>query len=285
MLIRIVHTTKFTYAGQANNNFNEVRLRPIDDELQVCRRFTLTTTPNSTPRDYTDFYGNLVYYFDVPEAHKTLTVEVASEVETVADPQRRRIPEASLEAFNQSIDKDMFAEYMAETQYVALTEEIRAEAAEALKAGRRDMWSDVCMIGAHVYNLFTFTPNATAVSTSATEALKLKHGVCQDYAHVMLGLCRAAGIPMRYASGYFFNPRQDPKVPEASHAWVEAYIPDFGWAAFDPTHNRPGNQNYVKVASGRDYADIVPISGTYRGAPTLSMGVDVAVREIASRAG
>ena len=74
-MIRIVHTTKFTYAGQANNNFNEVRLRPIDDELQVCRRFTLTTTPNSTPRDYTDFYGNLVYYFDVPEAHKTLTAE------------------------------------------------------------------------------------------------------------------------------------------------------------------------------------------------------------------
>src|ERR1700753_2914971 len=96
----------------------------------------------------------------------------------------------------------------------------------------------------------------------------------------MLGLCRAAGLPMRYASGYFFNPGHDPKLPEASHAWVEAYIPDYGWAPFDPTHNRPGNQNYVKVATGRDYADIVPISGTYRGAPTLSMGVDVAVREV-----
>jgi transglutaminase-like putative cysteine protease len=104
-------------------------------------------------------------------------------------------------------------------------------------------------------------------------------GVCQDFAHVMLGLCRQSGIPARYVSGYFFNNRRRPGEIEASHAWVEVMVPGFGWTAFDPTHDRVADERYVKVATGRDYADIRPVSGTYKGAPTRSLKVEVAVRE------
>jgi transglutaminase-like putative cysteine protease len=280
MLIRIVHTTKFVYAGNAQNNFNEVRLRPFDDDFQTCKRFSLTTWPGSTPREYDDFYGNCVYYFDVSEPHRELVIETCAEVETTPDHARKPIPEISFAELEASPEREMQAEFMADSQYVTLTDEIRAEAQIALMGIRKDVWNDVCAIGRHVHNIFKFTSKVTSVSTSAGEALRLRCGVCQDYAHVMLGLGRAAGIPMRYASGYFFNPRQDVNVPEASHAWVEAFVPEYGWAAFDPTHDRPANERYVKVAMGRDYADIRPIGGTYRGAPTLSMSVDVSVRQI-----
>jgi transglutaminase-like putative cysteine protease len=103
-------------------------------------------------------------------------------------------------------------------------------------------------------------------------------GVCQDFAHVHLGLCRSLGIPARYVSGYFLNTTRRTDEIEASHAWIEAWIPDHGWVGFDPTHDRPADERYVRVAVGRDYADIRPLSGSYRGAPTRELIVDVRVR-------
>jgi len=100
----------------------------------------------------------------------------------------------------------------------------------------------------------------------------------------MLGLCRTVGIPARYVSGYFFNGSRAHDDIEASHAWIEVLVAGYGWAAFDPTHDRPADERYVKIAAGRDYADIRPVSGTYRGAPTRDLRVDVTVREIAGDA-
>ena len=117
------------------------------------------------------------------------------------------------------------------------------------------------------------------MATLATDAIKLRSGVCQDFAHVALGMCRCSQIPARYVSGYFMRSERRHDDDEASHAWIEAYVPGYGWAAFDPTHDRPADQRYVKVASGRDYADIRPVSGTYRGGKTRSLSVEVKVRE------
>ncbi|HYP16177.1 MAG TPA: transglutaminase family protein, partial [Opitutus sp.] len=157
--------------------------------------------------------------------------------------------------------------------------ELWREAQDALAAGRSDVWGDVCRLGRHIYRTFAYKPKATGVDTRATEALQLRAGVCQDFAHVHLGLCRSLGIPSRYVSGYFFNDTRRPGELEASHAWIEAYVPGYGWAPFDPTHDRVADERYVKVAVGRDYADIRPVNGTYRGAPTRSLNVKVAVRK------
>ena len=131
----------------------------------------------------------------------------------------------------------------------------------------------------HIFKTFAYRPRSTGVGTLATDALKLRTGVCQDFAHVALGLCRCSGIPARYVSGYFIQSKRHPDEEEASHAWVEVFIPGFGWAAFDPTHDRPADERYIKVAGGRDYADIRPVSGTYRGGKTRSLNVEVQVRE------
>ena len=117
------------------------------------------------------------------------------------------------------------------------------------------------------------------MTTRATDAIKLRAGVCQDFAHVALGMCRCSGIPARYVSGYFIKLNRQDNEEEASHAWIEAYVPGFGWAGYDPTHDRPSDERYIKAASGRDYADIRPVSGTYRGGKTRSLVVDVKVRE------
>ncbi len=166
-----------------------------------------------------------------------------------------------------SAERELQAEFFTDSRYVPLTAELAAEARAALAARGPTSGAMSAAWAWHVHSTLAYRPNATAVTTLATDALKLRAGVCQDFAHVMLGLCRSSEIPARYVSGYFYNPERRPGEIEASHAWVEAFLPGYGWAAYDPTHDRPADERYVKVGVGRDYADISPVSGTYRWRP------------------
>jgi len=279
MHLRVLHRTTFSYAGKAHDSFNEVRLRPIADATQRCSEFKLHLTPGTTPREYDDFYGNTVHYFELADNHTKLVIEAVSTVETVPLASRPAVPRVPATELKRSIERDLLAEFFSSSHYVPLDVELWREAQDALAEGRGDVWGDVRRLGAHIYRTFAYKPKTTGVNTRATDALKLRMGVCQDFAHVHLGLCRSLGIPARYVSGYFFNTTRRPREIEASHAWIEAYVPGHGWAAFDPTHDRPADERYVKVAVGRDYADIRPVNGTYRGAPTRSLKVEVTVRE------
>lgn len=144
-----------------------------------------------------------------------------------------------------------------------------------------DLWDAAVRLGNHVHSTFAYDPDWTRIHTDAASALKDRRGVCQDYAHVMLSFCRSQGIPARYVSGYFFNGKTGDEN-EASHAWVEIFVPHFGWKAWDPTHNREADPRYIKLAIGRDYGDIRPVSGTYRGKSTRQMEVIVQIRNIGS---
>lgn len=279
MLLHLLHRTTFAYAGPVRDSFNEVRLHPVTDAAQHCHSFDLRLSPAAHVRDYADFYGNTVHYFDITDLHRKLVIEAVSVVETTPLAQRPPIPVVPFADFERSTERELLGEFYNSSRYVPLEVELWREAQDALVAGRADVWSDVCQMGRHVYRTFAYKPKTTGVDTRATEALKLRTGVCQDFAHVHLGLCRSLGIPARYVSGYFFNDTRRPREIEASHAWIEAYVPGHGWAAFDPTHDRVADERYVKVAVGRDYADIRPVNGTYRGAPTRSLTVKVAVRQ------
>ncbi len=278
MILHLLHRTTFAYAGTARDSFNEARLRPIDDNLQACRAFSLRISPTITPREYRDFYGNAVHYFDITAPHRKLVIEAESEIETVADLARAAVPEVPFDELATYPEREFYLEFLGPSQYVPEAVTLWHEAKVALEDRRTTVFADAVRIGHYIYTKFTYKPHSTGVSTKATDALKLKMGVCQDFAHVMLGLCRQSGIPARYVSGYFFNNRRRPGEIEASHAWVEVMVPGFGWVAYDPTHDRVADERYVKVATGRDYADIRPVSGTYKGAPTRSLKVEVAVR-------
>jgi transglutaminase-like putative cysteine protease len=188
------------------------------------------------------------------------------------------VPAVSAAELAATPEREMVAEFAAATACVPLAVDIWREAQDALADGRSDVWTDVRRLGGHVHRAFAYRPGATGVHTTALDALRLRAGVCQDFAHVLLGLCRSAGIPARYVSGYFLDSELAPGTEEASHAWIEAFLPGHGWAPYDPTHDRVADERYVKVAVGRDYADIRPICGTYRGAATRELRVTVQVR-------
>jgi transglutaminase-like putative cysteine protease len=276
MLISIFHRTTFIYAGKAHDSFNEVRLKPVDDANQVCRSFELKTDPTTQMRDYMDFYGNSVYYFDVVGAHDRLVIGALSEVETTPNASRPPVP--AVPNAEEGVERELRAEFLVDSHYVPLDVPVWREMQDALQHGRTDVWADVQRMCRHVFTSFSYRPRSTGVATLATDAIRLRTGVCQDFAHVALGMCRCAGIPARYVSGYFIKSQRHPDDEEASHAWIEAYIPGYGWAAYDPTHDRVADERYIKVASGRDYGDIRPVSGTYRGGKTRSLEVEVRVR-------
>jgi transglutaminase-like putative cysteine protease len=124
-----------------------------------------------------------------------------------------------------------------------------------------------------------YEPGATDVQTRADEVLALGRGVCQDFAHVLLAGCRISGIPARYVSGYLYDPTLG-GGNAASHAWVDVYDEERGWIALDPTHGREQTDAYVRVAVGRDYADVPPTRGVFKGGATETLEVLVSLKAL-----
>jgi len=131
-----------------------------------------------------------------------------------------------------------------------------------------------------IYKFFAYVPNSTKVDSPIAEALETRQGVCQDFAHIMIALVRRAKIPCRYVSGYMFHrdeTERDRSIEGASHAWIEALVPRLGWVAFDPTNNLVGGDRHIRVAIGRDYADVPPTRGVYKGEAQSELSVAVTV--------
>ncbi len=279
LILSISHLTRYTYEGKVKDSFNEARLQPVSDELQKCQEFDLRIDPKTSVRDYPDFYGNCVHYFDVPEPHESLEVEATSLIQTISET-RLELPLAGLEALDDPSVRDYHFDFLNASEFVSLQAEVWREAVDALPFGVTDVWKDTMHIGEYIHRNYKYTPLSTNVNTRAIEVIKKKQGVCQDFAHLMLGLCRIHKIPARYVSGYFLNQHKLPGEIEASHAWIEVFIPNYGWKGYDPTHQRVPDTRYVKLATGRDYGDIRPVGGTFRGKGTRKMVVEVSVHRV-----
>jgi transglutaminase-like putative cysteine protease len=213
----------------------------------------------------------------VKAPHESLEVEAESLLQTCADV-RGPVPASNPpEALKDTAIMEHYFDFLHDSNFVSLEQEVWRESVDALPHGVSDLWQDTLTIGDHIKRTFTYVPKLTTVNTKPAEVVRTRQGVCQDFAHVMLGICRIHGIPARYVSGYFYNPNHAPDEIEASHAWIEAYLPGHGWKGFDPTHNRVTDTRYIKVAVGRDYGDIRPVSGTFRGVGTREFAVEVQV--------
>ncbi len=281
MLLNILHRTTYRYARPARDSFNEARLRPHDDAWQRCAHYSITSKPVANTHHYTDLYGNQVDVLQLAEAHTELVIEARSCVETL--PHAAPMPEDAVGLLSHDIAYHMH-DFLMDTPHVPLSPELWRCALDIRPHGLSDLWVDACALSDWVYENFEYVPGSTQPSTTANEALAKRQGVCQDYAHVMLGLCRSLKMPARYVSGYFFNNHFDPNTTgaEASHAWVDVYLPSQGWCGLDPTHQRPVDERYVRIAVGRDYHDIRPLSGAYRGAPERSLDVYVRITQQAA---
>jgi transglutaminase-like putative cysteine protease len=266
MKLTITHTTTFTYDAPVSEAYMEMRLMPLDAGGQRCESFRLTTDPPVEVRGYADHFGNRVRHFDTLAPHERLVVSARSEVSTpegFTDPDRQL---SLLDAFD----------YLAPTDYTPLTVGVRDFAATCGSCASPDNAYDTARTVMRAVNrVLAYVPGSTNVKTTAEEALGRGRGVCQDFAHLMIAACRALGLPARYVSGYVFSPRRG--TAAASHAWIDVFVAGRGWVSLDPTHDSVQTDRYVRLAVGRDYSDVPPTRGVYKGAGQEEMSVDVSV--------
>lgn len=288
MKLEITHVTRYSYGTPVIDNINEIRLSPRTNYRQSCYQHVITVDPVAAIFSYEDFFGNRVNSFSVNRPHKQLTIKSHSLVVT-----QEKQPRSSstllladeLNLLQSDAFQNRYVEYLLETKpYTHITANLVAYADSSLDwdaAG--SVYNAVRQLSRRIFTDFTYQPGATNVHTTADELLNLRCGVCQDFAHLMIAVCRCKGIPARYVSGYHFvgDLNKDcANFQQASHAWVEVHIPGVGWLGFDPTNNGTMTWRYVKLAHGRDYNDIVPIKGIYSGTPERTMEVTVDVRVV-----
>ena len=279
MELSVNHVTTFEYEGWVRDSINEVRLCPRTDALQSTLDFRLVTEPESEPRSYQDCYANIVHSFDIPDPHTRLVIAATSNVIT----QPVNVP-LDLELEDRYVamrieDADDLIDFLQPTHRADFARNIVQLARAARDAGPADRLGPlVRRLSAMLNAQLDYEPGTTDVGTVAGAALTAGHGVCQDYTHIMLAALRILGVPARYTSGYFSSSNATGEVGEqASHAWVEAWFPSRGWLGIDPTNDRVVDEAYIRVAYGRDYSDISPVRGSYRGAETSAMAVGVSV--------
>lgn len=284
---RLVHITEFQYDGLVSESYNEVRLRPRQDEMQSCLSFRLTTHPQSNSSSYLDFFDNWVHQFNILPDHRFLRVE-AECVVLVHDPNPPGTGGMSMNELPSMRERllDEFYDLVAPSVFVPHTRELKglAEIAERESNGSVTGFVDAAVNLIHTR--FKYEKGATHVNSSIQDSLQSGAGVCQDFAHLLLGIARVRGLPARYVSGYMVPSRTadpDPNTEEviggqASHAWTEVYIPGTGWVGHDPTLGRPTGHRHIRVAYGRDYGDVPPVRGVYKGHAGQRLSVDVRVR-------
>ena len=280
MKLRVVHRTVYTYAQPVSSNTNELHLKPVSSHGQNCDAFDLTITPSSRVSDYVDFYFNYVQFFEVADPHNELSIESVAEVTTGSSLLPYDASTAPVSRLPECGRLEQCYDFIQSSTYVAISPEVWRLAVDASQ-GQSDVWQTAVAIMRFIHGGFSYEPLSTNVHTHMFAVLEHRRGVCQDFAHVMLGMCRSLKIPARYVSGYLYNgPTDQLTGAQASHAWCEVYVPDLGWRALDPTNNQQVDERYVKVAVGRDYADVTPVKGHYRGTPDKRMRVEVSVRKL-----
>ncbi len=268
MKYRVTQHTHYTYELPVSQSINQFRLKPTDDVKQECISFKKEITPNVPSYVHYDYWGNHVETFYAWEDHKELLLVTTSEV--TIDPYAFKeaysfSPQMKDALFSQGF-KEQYAEFLMKTGYTTLPDEVCKKITEPLWKQCNDPFEFVKLVSKYIYDNFTYTPGSTTVNTTASEALKNKVGVCQDYTHLMLALCRSRGIPARYVSGYLYiGENSAMRGDAATHAWVEVKLPTAGWIGFDPTNNVLVKDQHIRIAVGRDYTDIVPLKGVYHG--------------------
>jgi transglutaminase-like putative cysteine protease len=274
------HLTKFRYAEAVSESIMETRMHPRTDSSQRCLSFHLSVSPRCRLFTYRDYLGNHVHHFDIPGAHQQLVIVAESLVEAQPPPEipARMAHEAWDELDVLARDEDC-SEMLLPSEFVASTP-LLEELKQQLALGRAvDPLTVLRKLNEDLSQVIEYVPKSTRVNSPIDEALRNRKGVCQDFAHIMISLVRGLGIPCRYVSGYIHEEKLEgyPVGQNATHAWVEALLPHLGWVGFDPTNRHMADERHIRTAIGRDYADVPPTRGIFRGRTESELTVAVRV--------
>jgi uncharacterized alpha-E superfamily protein/transglutaminase-like putative cysteine protease len=267
MKYKIEHTNIFEYDSWVDQSMNSIRLKPRTDECQRLLSYRTDITPVALTKEHVDIWGNNVESFFIADHHKHLEVKATSVVSIQKSPWIHRIdysPEMHA-IFHSDLFRSHYLAYLSNTAYTYLTPEQIDNVDSDIGQMANPVQYAIDVMG-YLFNRFTYDGSSTNVSTKALESFGLKKGVCQDIAHVMLGILRTKHIPARYVSGYLYVGENSALVGDAaSHAWIEVMVPGIGWVGLDPTNNVESLENHIRVGVGRDYGDVSPVQGVYRG--------------------
>ena len=288
MKYRVRHYTEYNYNEPVSTCYNRLCLMPLDAPGHQCLSSEISVVP--TPDELNtraDFFGNQLTFFSVYKEHKRLRINSSSLV-TIDKPDVTQLALSTNVLWRDAIRQlagpptydHQIVQYAIPSHYVPYSEVIRAFSADCFSEDAT-LWSACHALMQKIHKTIEFKPGFTTVNTPVETVIKLRKGVCQDFAHLMIAGVRNMGLAARYVSGYIetIPPPGKEKVvgADASHAWVSIYFPDIGWIEFDPTNSLLPSEGHIRVAYGRDYYDVAPIKGIVfnSGEQNLVVKVDV----------
>lgn len=287
MRLDIRYRCSFEYAELVHESQNELRACPVDDERQALLQYRVSTHPVARVASFEDYWGTRVDTFGVREPHINLEVVAEATVETHPTPLLTASP--TMEDLVDPAFCDEHWEFLAPSPHADGRHLVAVEARHQLELNGPEVVTVALGIHRRVGSLLSYRPGATYVGVDVGEVLARGEGVCQDYAHLAVAMCRSAGIPARYVSGYLFteddrtgDDTEADDVQVQTHAWFEAAVPGFGWLALDPTNRQAIGLRHVKIGHGRDYDDVSPLRGTYSGPREATLAVSVEMRRLAA---
>jgi transglutaminase-like putative cysteine protease len=288
MLFQVVHTTGYDYADAAMEAYLEVRLTPPVRPEQEVLRHRIEFHPTAEASDYIDYFGNRTTFYSMTLRHRQLKVTNRVTIRTCP----RILPKSGLaltvaEARQILKSGTGIFDYLQPTEAIPLVGESASWAREILRENR-PLGEALDELNKTIYREFKYRSGSTDIETPLSQIWKKREGVCQDFAHVMISILRAARIPCRYVCGYI---ESEPAVSAdptrkrlvgslATHAWVEVLVPGMAWVALDPTNNQWCGEQHVTVAVGRDFLDAAPVRGTFKGSASQKLKVHVSMQRI-----
>lgn len=280
MYYAVTHLTIYTYSEPISDSMMEVRMQPISKGKQRCVRFNLDLSPKARTLSYKDYLGNVVHSFDIPGQHKKLAIKAESiaEIKPATLPPEN-LPMDTWDKLDQETWQPDRYDMLLAGHFTVNTPRLQDFMASMNWGRRTDPMTLLRELNSTIYEHFDYHQHVTKVDSPIDIALEAGGGVCQDFAHIMLTMARHVGIPARYVSGYLYHrvDQHDRSDVDASHAWVEVWLPELGWVGFDPTNNLIVTDRHIKVSTGKDYAEAPPTKGVFRGDAETDLEVRVQV--------
>jgi len=273
----IKHITRYRYASPVIDCANQLMLYPIQDTQQVVKKHELHISHKPDLEEFIDYFGNRVGIFSVITPITELVIESDIEIgilpavfpETTATIQEQWEKLAELRDVFPYMDFMMLENFKQEDEVGSLIKKLVDQSLSPFETAQ--------VLSKYVYDNFEYRKGVTTVETEVEEIWKIKAGVCQDFAHMLLVMLRNVGIPARYVSGYICPKNQELRGEGATHAWVEVCVPFYGWMGLDPTNNCIASDRHVRLAIGRHFSDCTPVKGTYKGSSEHTLEVSVTI--------
>lgn len=274
----IKHVTKYTYSDTVIDGATLTRLHPINDDFQKVTSHLITITNNPLIQTHIDYFKNRVGTFMITEPHNKLTISSELEITTAA----RLLPEDNIKITEQWQQLSTIKNTIEFFDFTKPKKNSSNQDIEDIILDKhlktKTPYKAVLELCEYIHNNFEYKSGITNVDTNLEDVWKLKAGVCQDFTMVLLQMVRKLGVPARYVSGYICPNDDIIRGFGATHAWVEAYIPFYGWLGIDPTNNTIANEHHVRISVGRNYNDCSPVKGVFKGVVEAEMGVKVEVK-------